>query len=100
MELQVDDKVKKDKFVLSVAYSPDGKRLACGTASGRVCIFDCQSGTLLHSVEGHYKPVRSVTFTPGKNIDFHHPPHPPPPKLHLLKGHDKPVRFVRRHGNQ
>ena len=51
--------------MLSVSYSPDGQRVACGCQDGTVCIFDCQSGQLLHSLEGHYKPVRSVTFTPG-----------------------------------
>ena len=84
LSMQTDDKIKKDKFVLSVAYSPDGKRIACGTASGRVSIFDCQSGTLLHSCEGHYKPVRSVTFTPGK-APFPHAPScqlfTPPPAI-------------------
>ena len=52
--------------MLSVAYSPDGKRLACGSMDGTVCIFDSTTGALLHCLEGHYKPVRSLTFTPGR----------------------------------
>ena len=52
--------------MLSVAYSPDGKRLACGSMDGTVCIFDSITGALLHCLEGHYKPVRSLTFNPGR----------------------------------
>ena len=62
---QADEKFKKDKFVLSVAFSPDGRRLACGVMDGTVCIFDVPSGKLLHTLAGHHKPVRDVVFTPG-----------------------------------
>jgi WD repeat-containing protein 61 len=51
--------------VLSVAYSPDGRRLACGCMDGVVAVFDVDSGKLLHALEGHFKPVRSLVFTPG-----------------------------------
>ncbi|KAK9829667.1 hypothetical protein WJX72_007240 [[Myrmecia] bisecta] len=63
-----DEKFKKEKFVLSVAYSPDGRRLACGSMDGTVCIFDVAAGTLLHTLEGHYKPVRSLAFTPDSQM--------------------------------
>lgn len=66
LQSTTDDKVKKEKFVLCVAYSPDGKRLACGTMDGSVFIFDVAANKLLGNVEGHYKPVRSLTFTPGE----------------------------------
>ena len=56
---------KKEAFALSVATSPDGRLLACGGSSGAVVLFDIQSGKCLGSLEGHYKPVRSLTFTPG-----------------------------------
>lgn len=65
MQLQGDEKFKKDRFVLSVAFSPDGQRLACGSQDGTVAVFDVSSGKFLHSLEGHFKPVRSLTFTPG-----------------------------------
>ena len=32
---------------------------------GGVAIFDVGSGKLMHTLEGHHKPVRSLTFTPG-----------------------------------
>ena len=60
-----DDR-RKDAFVLSVAYSPDGRRLACGSVDGGVAVFDVASGALLHSLVGHFKPVRSLAFTPGE----------------------------------
>lgn len=53
----------KDKFVLSVAYSPDGRRLACGSMDGGVALFDVASGKLLSSLPGHHRPVRSVAFS-------------------------------------
>ena len=63
--LQADEKHKREKFVLSVAYSPDGKRLACGVMDGTVALFDVPSGQLMHTLTGHHKPVRDVCFTPG-----------------------------------
>ncbi len=51
--------------MLSVAFSPDGKRLACGVMDGTVALFDVPSGQLMHTLTGHHKPVRDVCFTPG-----------------------------------
>ena len=51
--------------MLSVAYSPDGRRLACGCMDGSVTVFDTGSRKPLHQLEGHYKPVRGLAFTPG-----------------------------------
>ena len=62
---QAEDAFKQDKFVLSVAQSPDGRRLASGSMDGSVAIFDLATGIMLHTLEGHFKPVRSLCFTPG-----------------------------------
>lgn len=62
---QAEEKLKQEKFVLSVAYSPDGRRLACGAMDGTVAVFDVPSGKLLHTLTGHHKPVRGLSFTPG-----------------------------------
>ena len=62
---QGEDNFKKECFVLSVAYSPDGRRLASGSMDGTVAVFDTASGKLLHTLDGHFKPVRSLAFTPG-----------------------------------
>lgn len=70
MCLQGEEKFKKEKFVLSVAYSPDGERLACGCMDGSVTVFDTGSRKPLHQLEGHYKPVRGLAFTPGALDDL------------------------------
>lgn len=58
------DKTSSKKFVLSVAWSPNGKRLACGSMDGTICVFDVDRAKLLHQLEGHNMPVRSLVFSP------------------------------------
>ncbi len=50
---------------MSVAWSPDYRRLACGAMDGTVVVFDVESRKLLSQLPGHHKPVRSLCFTPG-----------------------------------
>lgn len=50
--------------MLSVAASPDGRRIAAGSMSGAVAVWDAATGQLLHSLPGHFKPVRGLAFTP------------------------------------
>lgn len=52
------------KFVLAVAWSRDGSRLACSTMDGTIAIFDVMRGKFLYNLEGHYMPVRSLAFSP------------------------------------
>lgn len=56
---------KREQFVLSAAYSPDGRRLAAGCMDGTVAVWDLATSKLLGKCEGHHKPVRSLTFTSG-----------------------------------
>eukprot|EP00899_Mesostigma_viride_P008880 jgi/Mesvir1/17994/Mv09336-RA.1 len=59
----------QQRFLLSVCYSPDGRYLACGAMDGCVCVFDVAGGgKLLHSLKGHFLPVRSLTFTPDSRM--------------------------------
>ena len=58
------DAAKNGRFAQSVAYSPDGKRIACGVTDGTVAIFDVKSGKCVHTLTGHVAPVRGVTFSP------------------------------------
>ncbi|KAL9239876.1 hypothetical protein vseg_014155 [Gypsophila vaccaria] len=58
------DKTATKKFALSVAWSPDGRRLACGSMDGTITVFDMDIGKFLHHLEGHLMPVRTLAFSP------------------------------------
>jgi hypothetical protein len=61
-------------FVYTIAFSPDGKFVACGTCEyvpgsetevkDVVLIWDTATGRLLHSLEGHEDRIHSVVFSP------------------------------------
>ncbi len=51
-------------WVWSVAYQPDGSRLATGGDDGVVRIWDCATGEQLHTLTGHTGVVRSVAYQP------------------------------------
>ncbi|KAL5572420.1 hypothetical protein UlMin_022017 [Ulmus minor] len=59
------DKNNSKKFVLSVAWSPDGRRLACGSMDGTISVFDVGRSKFLHHLEGHYMPVRALAYSPA-----------------------------------
>ena len=50
--------------VKSVAYSPDGKRLAVAGEGGAVQIWDVLSHTVALTISGHLSRVNSVAFSP------------------------------------
>jgi WD40 repeat protein len=50
--------------VSSVAFSPDGTRLASGSYDCTVKVWDAHSGQCLQTLEGHSDPVSSVAFSP------------------------------------
>ena len=54
-----------DRGVLSVAYSPDGKRISSGSLDQTVRVWDAENGGELHCLRGHEKGVRSVVFSPA-----------------------------------
>jgi WD40 repeat protein len=37
---------------------------------GTVALFDTATGKLLHTLDGHFKPVRDLCFTPGAWFGF------------------------------
>jgi len=55
-------------FVLSVAFSPDGKFLATGHDNGEVCLWQGLDGKQIAIYRGHSNSVRSVAISPDGNI--------------------------------
>src|SRR5439155_1084357 len=56
-------------LVTSVAYSPDGKRLATGSVRGQMAMWDAQTGERLLTLEGHSASIRCLAFSPdGKRL--------------------------------
>jgi WD40 repeat protein len=59
----------KPLLVFSVAFSPDGRRIALGHADNTVRLHDVETGSERMVLKGHSAPVRSVAFSPdGKRI--------------------------------
>ena len=55
--------------VRSVCFSPDGKRLASGSADQTVKVWDAQTGQEILTLKGHTGSVNSVCFSPnGKRL--------------------------------
>lgn len=50
--------------VVHVAFSPDGRRLASGSAENAVKVWDIMSGQELYKLPGHVAPILNVTFSP------------------------------------
>jgi WD40 repeat protein/ribosomal protein L40E len=51
-------------YVYSVAYSPDGSRIASGSGDKAIKIWDAESGRELQVLEGHTDNVISVAYSP------------------------------------
>ncbi|KAK9478065.1 WD40-repeat-containing domain protein [Lipomyces japonicus] len=49
---------------LSIDYSIDGKFIASGHENGGLYIYSTETARLLHSLSGHVKSVRAVSFSP------------------------------------
>jgi len=85
-----------DGEVCSLAFSPDGSRLACGGWTGRIVVRDGSSGEPLVRLTGHTQRVFSLAFSPDgtrlasgsddTSIRIWDPERPG--ELALLGGHD------------
>ena len=54
--------------VLSVAFSPNGRMVASGSADETVKLWNTQTGALLKTLTGHDDNVTSVAFSPGGQV--------------------------------
>jgi hypothetical protein len=50
--------------VTSVAFSPDGSKIASGSVDNTIKLWRVSDGSLLRTLEGHTGPVTSVAFSP------------------------------------
>ena len=56
-------------YVLSVAFSPDGKMLASGSQDKTVILWDVMTGSAIQTLAAHANSVTSVAFSPdGKAL--------------------------------
>jgi WD40 repeat protein len=55
--------------VVSVAFSPDGKRIVSGSRDTTLKVWDAQTGQEIHTLRGHMNWVTGVAYRPdGKHI--------------------------------
>ncbi len=57
-----------DAPVKSIAFSPDGERLAAGLEDYTIRLWQVADGQLLRTLEGHQGAVRSVVFSPDGTL--------------------------------
>jgi len=55
-------------WVKCLAFSPDGKILASGSADNTVKVWDMESGALIKTLDWYSRPIQSVTFNKDGSI--------------------------------
>jgi len=58
----------KSEYVLSLAFSPDGEKIASGGSDGYIRIWDVKNGTELHGFEAEDRLIEDLIFSPDGNL--------------------------------
>jgi WD40 repeat protein len=61
-------------WVMSIAFSPDGKQVISGSRDKTVQLWDAATGAALQTLEDHSNTVRSVAFSPNGKLLLSPPP--------------------------
>lgn len=56
--------------LLSVAWSPDGSRMATGSIDHAAAVWDASAGTYMHELHGHNSLILSVAWSPDGCLPF------------------------------
>ena len=52
-----------------VAFSPDSRRIVCGSLGGTLKLWDAETGQETLTLKGHLRDIRTVAFSPdGRRI--------------------------------
>ena len=60
--------IQHTKHIESLAFSPNGKTVASGSADATVKLWDVKTGKLISTLEGHVGWVRQINFSPDGKI--------------------------------
>lgn len=61
-------RLTSDTNVFSVAFSPDGRRLACAGSDGTIRLWDVRRHVQLAQLPGHSDPIEDVRFSPDGGL--------------------------------
>lgn len=59
-----------EKNLLKCAWSPDGKRVSCGSGDRFVYVWDAQTRKIQYKLPGHNGSVNDVAFHPNEPISM------------------------------
>jgi WD40 repeat protein len=61
-------RLRHDRMVIGIAYSPDGKLVASGGWDNLVRLWEAKTGKEVRRLEGHAKPIYGVAFSPDGKL--------------------------------